>query len=45
MKTKEEIVNKIELLKVLKEKYYRANKHNLVKSVDNEIKILEWVLN
>jgi hypothetical protein len=45
MKTKEEVLGRIELLKIIREKYNRANKWELVKDIDNEIKILEWVLN
>jgi hypothetical protein len=45
MKTKEEVLGKIELLKIIREKYDRANKWKLVKDIDSEIKILERVLN
>jgi len=45
MKTKEQILQKIELLLIIREKYNRANKWKLVEDVDNEIKILRWVLN
>ena len=49
MKTEKEILNKIILLEKIKSNYkmmdnYRL-KTELIKSVDDEIKILKWVLN
>tara|TARA_R110000851_G_scaffold145613_2_gene285155 strand:+ start:593 stop:742 length:150 start_codon:yes stop_codon:yes gene_type:complete len=49
MKTEKEILNKIFLLEKIKSNYkimdnYRL-KTELIKSIDDEIKILKWVLN
>lgn len=44
MKTKDQIVNYIYKLECLRKIYIRSNKQELVKSVDTELKILNWVI-
>ena len=49
MKTEQDILNKIELLERIKSNYKLMDnytlKAELIKSIDDEIKALKWVLN